>query len=139
MTQEQPGYTYSGKMEPSLTEWADISKLGRAIVSQLSIDEHDTLGRWMAYRLAELLNQGDSDDSEKEAAADLVLRIWRLRSDWPNGWPPAAVARQLAWLFPPERHQSQQPVDSKDRLMHTVTDELTKEYRFWLRLASTTP
>ena len=87
----------------------------------------------MAYRLAELLNQGDTDDSD---TADLVLRIWRLRSDWPNGWPPAAVARQLAWLFPPERHQSEQPVDGKDRLMRTVTDELTKEYRFWLRLAS---
>lgn len=90
----------------------------------------------MAYRLAELLNQCESDDSKKEAATNLVLRLWRRRSDWPNGWPPAAVARELAWLFPPERHYSQRPLPSQDRLMRTVTDALTMEYRFWLRLAS---
>lgn len=119
-----------------MTDWADVSTLGRAIVSQLSISEPDTLGRWMAYRLAELLNQAETDDSAKEAATDLVFRIWRHRSDWPNGWPPTAVAGQLAWLFPPDQRRAQWPVGSRKRLMRDITDSLTKEYRFWLRFSS---
>ena len=96
----------------------------------------DTLGHWMAYRLAELISQAETDDSAKEAATDLVLRLWRLRSDWPNGWPPAAVASQLGWLFPPDDRRTRRPVGSKKRLMRAVTASLTKEYRFWLSLAS---
>lgn len=90
----------------------------------------------MAHRLAELLNQAEADDSVKEAATDLVLRLWRLRSDWPNGWPPAAVASQLGWLFPTDRRRDQRPAERKKRLMRAVTDSLTEEYRFWLSFAS---
>jgi len=101
MTQEQPESTCSDETEPSMTEWAAISQLGQAIISQLNISEHDTLGCWMAHRLAELINQAETDESVKEPVTDLVLRIWQLRSDWPNGWPPATVKSQLGWLFPP--------------------------------------
>ena len=90
----------------------------------------------MAHRLAELLTRGETDNSAKEAATDLVLRLWRHRSDWPTGWPPTAIANQLAWLFPPDQHRSRGPAGDKTRLMHTVTDSLTEEYRFWLRFAS---
>ena len=65
MTQKQQESICSDETEPSLTKWTDTSKLGRAIVSQLSIDEYNTLGRWMAFRLAELLDRGDSEDSER--------------------------------------------------------------------------
>ena len=117
-------------------EWADMVNLGRAIVAQLRIDEYDTLGRWMAFRLAELLDCAAVDDSAQDAATDLILRIWRLRSDWPNGWPPITAKNQLAWLFPPDHMQSRSALSNEERLMCTVVDELTKEYRFWLRFAS---
>lgn len=90
----------------------------------------------MAYRLAQLINQAETDDSAKEPATDLVLRLWQLRSDWPNGWPPAAIKSQLGWLFPPQNRPARRPVDNETRLMRAVTDSLTKEYRLWLNLAS---
>ena len=117
-------------------EWVEISKLGRAIVSQLNIDEYDTLSRWMAFRLAELIDLAAVDDSVKDAASDLILRVWRLRSDWPSGWPPATAAIQLKWLFPPNQHQVQPPAGGEERLMRTIVDELSREYRFWLKFAS---
>lgn len=136
MTQEPPGSTSSAETEPSLTDWAELSRLGQAIISQLSISEQDTLCCWMAYRLAELLNRAKTDDSAKEAATDLVLRLWRQRSNWPNGWPPSAVASQRAWLFPPDRRRSRRPAGGMKGLMRAVTDSLTEEYQFWLRFAS---
>ena len=89
----------------------------------------------MAFRLAELLDRAEADNSAVEAATDLVLRIWRSRSDWPNGWPPTTVRNQLGWLFPPDRTQPREALGVKERMMRTVVDELTKEYRFWLRFA----
>ena len=117
-------------------EWADLSKLGRAIASQLKIDEYDILGRWMAFRLAELLDRAEADDSTQDAATDLVLRIWRLRSNWPNGWPPTTARKQLAWLLPPDRAHPRTSLSAEEQLMRTVVNELAKEYRWWFRLVS---
>lgn len=136
MTPEQPESTCFDATEPLSTEWGDVSELGRAIISQLRIDDYDTLSRWLAYRLAELLDQARSDDSSKDSATDLILRIWRARWDWPRGWPPAMLKSRLAWLFRPAQPPWRGNTGSKEELMHTVTDELKKEYRFWLRFVS---
>ena len=117
-------------------EWADLSELGRAIVSQLNIDEYDTLGRWMAFRLAELLDRAEEDDSSRHAATDLVLRVWGHRSDWPNGWPPDTARKQFAWLFPPDPTQPRASLSTEEQLMKTIVHELTREYRFWFKLLS---
>lgn len=90
----------------------------------------------MAFRLAELLNRADSDESVKESVADLIIRLWRVRSDWPNRWPPGAAARQLAWLFPPASHRRRGQFSAMDALMRDIVEELTREYRFWLRFSS---
>lgn len=81
-----------------------MSSLGEQILSELGKAETtDTLARWMSHRLAELLSRGGSDAEATAAdvrreAADLVLRLWARRRDWPVGWPPEGAARVLAAL-----------------------------------------
>lgn len=71
--------------------------LGETIVQELGLENsNDTLGRWMAHRLAELMERAEqaTEDADREAArkeaTDLVLRLWDHRSSWPHGWPPEA-------------------------------------------------
>jgi hypothetical protein len=56
----------------------------------------DTLGRWMAYRVAELITRaeeadGDAAEAFKNQASKAILELWDHRTAWPRGWPPAAV------------------------------------------------
>lgn len=88
MTQEPTDASSSAATELSSMEWDDILALGRSIVSQLQIEEHDTLGRWMSYRLAERPEEADHEPNARDSVADLTLRLWSHRSDWPNGWRP---------------------------------------------------
>jgi hypothetical protein len=76
-------------------------------------DRVDTLGRWMAHRIAELMEQADQaqDEREREAArrecADLILRLWAHRADRPHGSPLANIAAFLQAFVDaaPTRHQ----------------------------------
>src|SRR5689334_16355856 len=86
----------------------DVVALGERIVEELGLtDATDTLGRWMAHRLAELLDEAEHGRSAKrrDAAAtratDLVLEIWKHRSAWPTGWPPESAAAVLKAIDPP--------------------------------------
>lgn len=88
--------------------------LGERIVEELGLtDSTDTLGRWMAHRLAELLDRAENERSAKAreaaavAASDLVLRIWRHRSAWPRGWPPKSSVAALRALDPPPYERPQ--------------------------------
>ncbi|GAA1815380.1 hypothetical protein [Agromyces neolithicus] len=61
----------------------DVLKLGRALSAEL--DETDTLGRWMAHHLSDLLDrrlaaENSADDAE---IAELVLRLWASRASAP--------------------------------------------------------
>jgi hypothetical protein len=62
----------------------DVVKLGTSLAAEL--DESDTLGRWMAHHLSDLLSRRatapDRDEADKEIA-DLVLRLWAVRSAAP--------------------------------------------------------
>lgn len=94
--------------------------MGEAIVRELGLeDATDTLGRWMAHRAAELLHRARAAKSvqQRERAqaqiADLVLRIWRERSHWPQGWPPENAVTLISSLKPvpghPRREKRQSP------------------------------
>jgi hypothetical protein len=61
-----------------LKDWDRVAKLGRQISAELGVDERgDTLSRWMAHRIAELI-----DVSEKARISELFAdRYTRYRSD----------------------------------------------------------
>lgn len=87
----------------------DVVRLGETIVAELGLENsNDTLGRWMAHRLAELMERADAamEDADREVArkgaTDLVLQLWNHRSSWPHGWPPEASAA-IAGISRPSR------------------------------------
>jgi hypothetical protein len=95
--------------------------LGERIVRELGLeDEVDTLSRWMAHRIAELLTDAkqarrktDREASERRAE-ELVLAVWERRSSWPRGWPPPNAAGALEALSVAEYPlQEQKPTGSR--------------------------
>jgi hypothetical protein len=76
--------------------------LGQRLVKELGLDDGvDTLGRWMAHRVAELMQQAEQAEtpaereSAKQECSELILRIWERREFLPYGQPLAEVAEFL--------------------------------------------
>src|SRR4051812_43936360 len=86
--------------------WPDVVRLGQRIVRELGLeDSNDTLGRWMAHRIAELMERAeqaeDKDDREeaRRECADLILGVWSRRSGWPYGQPLVNIASTIKGLM----------------------------------------
>lgn len=68
--------------------------LGKKLVTELGAEEdNDTLGRWMAHQLADLLTRYETAPvAEKEhlrqTCEDSILKIWAHRSQFPRGHRP---------------------------------------------------
>lgn len=80
-----------------------VIELGNLIVESFK-REGDRLSEWMAHRLAELMDAAvrSRTRADREAAAqqaaDLILRLWRHRHEWPRGWPPGELGTLLERL-----------------------------------------
>ena len=93
----KPNSISSTKMENSERFDPDkVLALGRKLVEELGLEEsNDTLGRWMAHCLADLITKaenasgGDKDAGRKECF-DAILALWRHRSELPSGKRPFA-------------------------------------------------
>jgi hypothetical protein len=65
--------------------------LGKQIVSELGFDPGvDTLGRWMAHHIAELISDAEQEKNaeakraKETLAADAIARLWQHRSSYDN-------------------------------------------------------
>lgn len=83
--------------------------MGQRILRELNLAESNkTLVRWMAHRIAELMerSEGTADDSVREQArrecADLILRLWSQRREWPDAAPLSEILRVLGMAAPQE-------------------------------------
>lgn len=117
-----------------------ILQLGKKIVDELGLDQsNDTLGRWMAHHIAELIHSAESagteDRSEKlSRCASAISHLWRHRSELPNGRRPfeelEPILRTLEGL---------DPNDSTPRYFRAArtaaTGEQDSETKQWLDLA----
>lgn len=71
-----------------------ILELGRRLVKELGLDNStDTLGRWMAHHLSDLILRaetaiGNEKRTAQNEAFDAILAIWRHRSELPDGKRP---------------------------------------------------
>lgn len=69
-------------------------ELGRALVEELGLDPGvDTLSRWMAHHIAELIEEAETANVEEQLAksakcADAILKLWERRHQLPNGKRP---------------------------------------------------
>jgi hypothetical protein len=68
--------------------------LGRKLVDELGLEPSvDTLGRWMAHYIADLIAKAESaaeeeKSSSKKACFDAILALWKHRAELPNGKRP---------------------------------------------------
>ena len=71
-----------------------ILKLGRKLTHELNLDDSvDTLGRWMAHYIAELIQDAETASEEErlvkmQACNDAILRLWQHRHVLPDGSRP---------------------------------------------------
>ena len=79
----------------------EILALGDALVIALGLEQsNDILGRWMAHRLARLIETAKtappaSRDAAEQACFDAVLEVWRHRTCLPQGSRPFEPAERL--------------------------------------------
>lgn len=95
--------------------------LGKRIVKELDLEDSvDTLGRWMAHRIAELMERAEQAETEAEREAakreytNVIIRLWEHRSKFPFKPPLADIAKFLRNLtsdLPPSHWEKPEPPD----------------------------
>lgn len=114
--------------------------LGRKLVDELGLEPSvDTLGRWMAHHVADLITRCEAEDGEDKESAkkecfDAILTLWTHRSELPNGKRPfedlEPIVRAVASLDPedetPRYFRQARPPKGKD--------EEESEAESWLKL-----
>ena len=115
--------------------------LGRALVEELGLDPGvDTLSRWMAHYIAELIEEAETAKVEERPAklakcADAILKLWERRHQLPNGKRPfedlEPILRALESLDPTD----DTPRYFRSQRMAVDETEQNAETRKWLDLA----
>lgn len=114
--------------------------LGKRIVKELDLEDSvDTLGRWMAHRIAELMEQAEQapTEAEREAAkrecTDVIIRLWEHRTKFPFKPPLADIAKFLRNLTSDSPPPHWEKPESPDGTWHSILPHLEKlqerEYR----------
>jgi hypothetical protein len=74
--------------------WLETVRLGQKIAHELGLDHtNNLLSRWMAHRVAELMERAKNAPSEEECevarreCGELIMSLWERRMDWPQGGP----------------------------------------------------
>jgi hypothetical protein len=84
-----------------LRHFEDVTSLGKLLVEELRLDNSvDTLGRWMAHHVAELIHVAKTADLATKSEAEdrcreAVLSLWKHISDFKLGDGPLANADPL--------------------------------------------
>ena len=119
----------------------EVLGLGRKIVTELGLDDsNDTLARWMAHYIAELIQLVETAPPEeqptrKSECATAILELWEHRRQFPDGRRPFedfdAVLRVLESLDPENAtgHYFSPVMEATES-----SDEDTRTLE-WLRLA----
>lgn len=99
----------------------------------------DTLGRWMAHHISELVIRCETEDGERKEAArrecfDAILALWRHRSELPNGKRPFEALEPIVSAV-----ESLDPEDETPRYFRQarplrVRGEEESEAESWLTL-----
>ncbi|HEY0682997.1 MAG TPA: AVAST type 3 anti-phage protein Avs3b [Steroidobacter sp.] len=91
--QQGPDSTFSSQTASS-SRSDHVLRLGRRLVQELQLEPSvDTLGRWMAHYLAELIEKaenaaGEDKNSIEKECFDAILKLWQHRAELPDGKRP---------------------------------------------------
>lgn len=119
----------------------DVLDLGCALVKELNLDPGvDTLSRWMAHYIAELIDEAKTarvEDRQAKLAncADAILKLWDHRHQLPDGKRPfedlEPIMKALASLDP----EDDTPRYFRTQRRPTKKTKENKETVKWLELA----
>lgn len=100
----------------------------------------DTLGRWMAHYISDLILRCETEDGKSKQAAerecfDAILALWRHRNELPNGNRPFEDAEPIVRAI-----ESLDPNDETPRYFRQArprkgNDEEDSKAETWLKLA----
>ena len=126
-----------------LVRCEETLELGRRLTKELGIDQSvDTLGRWMAHYIAELILNAEKVSAEERPAktrtcCEEILKLWNHRYVLPEGKRPfeelEPILRAIENLDP----ESNTPIFS--RLSRSISEgnaEENNESEYWLKLAN---
>lgn len=127
-------------MAPSLMP-KGILEIGRALIKELALEPgNDTLCRWMAHYIAELIEGAETateaDRPEKLAkCSEIILALWQHRYELPNGKRPF---EELEPIF--RAIESLDPDDDTPRYFRSVRNtsdkvDVNAKSKKWLELA----
>ncbi|NWN82677.1 MAG: hypothetical protein HLX48_06770 [Halomonas sp.] len=118
-----------------------VLELGKKLVDNLGLDEGvDTLGRWMAHYIAELILDAESAAPEEKASKQercslAILDLWQHRAILPNGTRPfedfEPIMRSLESLDPCD----ETPRYFRRTRMMAADAEPDTEVKKWLEIA----
>ncbi|WP_051054228.1 hypothetical protein [Fibrella aestuarina] len=118
--------------------------MGQTIAHELKVVEgSNILGRWMAHRVAELMDRAEAaaSDVEREAAkkecSDLILNLWQKRNCWPNGGPFTTLYPTFKRLFQPPSeyyHFFEEPDAEETGLVSRLIDIHQREMKLFVTL-----
>jgi hypothetical protein len=114
--------------------------LGQHLVRELGFDnQRDTLARWMAHHVAELINDAKKGSTPaarstaRKTATDTILKIWDHRTSLPGEAYPLApykdVVRILVLLQPdgnPFKHFGHHAGAKRDQIAASLFDSLSR-------------
>ncbi len=93
-----------------MPRFEQVVALGRKLVDELGKEPHvDTLARWMAHYVAELIDAAENGPADQRVASrrkcfDAILELWSYRAELPSGRRPfedlEPIARALESLDP---------------------------------------
>lgn len=112
--------------------------LGKRLIKELGLDQSvDTLGRWMAHYIAELIQNAENASVEErpmkmQACCNAILDLWKHRHMLPNGKRPFEELEPLLRAL-----ESLDPEDDTPRyfrMVRQVVDDTHEndETKFWL-------
>lgn len=94
-----------------------VIKLGKKLVEELDFEEsNNTLGRWMAHYIAELIHKINKTKSEVEKltlqkeCSDVILKLWKQRDSLPVYQPLTDLAPLIKILNSLKSKSSEMPI-----------------------------
>lgn len=133
----------SSEMTEPSTRYAAIIELGKKLVDELKLNNSvDTLGRWMAHHITELLYDAEhSPDETVRAAKHAELRnniwaFWVHRYELPIGTKALQESEPILRALQSLDPESEQPRYFSPSLMRIDTNKEPDEVKKWLSIAN---
>lgn len=129
---------------------SEVLGLGKHLVSELGLENsNDTLGRWMAHHVAELIAaaKGAKNKAQRavaeERAVKTILKLWEHRTTLPGHAYPLAQFREildlLSKLIPAANPWYRQAQGERQQLSLNLFNDLTQLTNLLLSLDVRTP